>query len=231
MKKKTISILSVYGIAFLMYCVLFFAIPFEKTGAVIPTFLFSVLALILGMLVVLYAAQKGETLQSKLYGFPILKLGILYTVIQLVFGILIWILNSFVEVPNWLVVVLSVLWLGCVAIGLIAVDNSQDVIEQIEKKSESQLTASKSFRIELDDIVNACENETVRSALENLAEEIRYSDPVSSEELEEIEHRINEELKNLRELLNSKEELELQKIKEIKRMVADRNRRCKLLKK
>ncbi len=155
-----------------------------------------------------------------------MKLGILYTVIQLVFGILIWILNSFVEVPNWLVVVLSVLWLGCVAIGLIAVDNSQDVIEQIEKASESQLTASKNFRIELDDIVIACENETVRSALENLAEEIRYSDPVYSEELEEIEHRISEELKKLRELLNSKEELELQKIKELKRMVTDRNRRC-----
>ncbi len=62
-EEKNISILSVYGIAFLMYCVLFLAIPFEKTGAVIPAFLFSVLALILGMLVVLYAAQKGETLQ------------------------------------------------------------------------------------------------------------------------------------------------------------------------
>lgn len=231
MKKKIVSILSVYGIVFLMYCVLFFAIPFKKTGADIPAFLFSVLALLLGMLVVLYTAQKGETLKSKLYGFPILKLGVLYTIIQLVFGVIIWTVNSFVKVPVWLVIVLSVLWLGCMAVGVIAADNSQDIIEQMDKAAESKLTASRSFRLELDDIVNACENEVVRNALEGLAEEIRYSDPVSSEELEEIEHRIDEALNNLRELLNSKEELELQKIKELKRMVADRNRRCKLLKK
>ena len=72
MKKKMTSVLAVYAIVLIMYSVVFFVIPFEKTATMWATYIFAVLALIAGPGIVLLAFQKGETLKSKVYGFPIL---------------------------------------------------------------------------------------------------------------------------------------------------------------
>jgi len=230
MKKKMTSVLSVYAIVLIMYSVVFLVVPFEKTATMWTTYVFSVLALIAGPGIVWLAFRKGATLKSKVYGFPILRLGVLYTGIQLAFSLIICLLNSFVEVPVWIVIVLSILGMGCVAIGLIAADNTRAVIEQQETVAEMQIKTSKQFRIDIDGIVDLCEDAAVRKQLEKLSEEIRYSDPISAPELEELEVKILGELEQLREMITDDAEAAIVKIKKIAGLVANRNRRCKLLK-
>lgn len=230
MKKKMTSVLAVYAIVLIMYSVVFFVIPFEKTATMWATYIFAVLALIAGPGIVLLAFQKGETLKSKVYGFPILRLGVLYAVIQLVFSIIVCLINSFVDVPVWIVIVISILGMGCVAIGLIAADNTRDVIEQQEAETEQQIKTSKQFRIDIDGIVDLCEDDKVKAQLMKLSEEIRYSDPISAPELEELEAKILDELEQLREIVADDAETAILKTKKIAGLVADRNRRCKLLK-
>lgn len=230
MKKRMRSVLAVYVIALVVYSVVFFVVPFEKTGAVWTTYIFSVLALIAGPCIVCFAFWSGETIKSKIYGFPILRLGILYTVMQIVFSIIICIINSFVEVPVWIVVVASVLGIGCAGIGLIAADNTRDIIEKQENETVAQTKTAKYFRISIDEIVDLCEDAAVRKQLEKLSEEIRYSDPVSASELEDLEAKILGELEQLHEVVADDAQAATVKIKKIAGLIADRNRRCKLLK-
>lgn len=230
MKKKMTSVIAVYAIVLIMYSVVFLVVPFEKTATTWTTYAFSVLSLIAGPVIVWLAFRKGTTLQSKVYGFPILRLGILYTVAQLIFSIIIYLLSSLVQIPVWVVVVLSILGMGCVAIGLITADNTRDVIEQQEAVAQMQIKTSGQFRIDIDEIVDLCEDATVRKQLEKLSEEIRYSDPVSAPELEELEAKILDELEQLRKIVAEDAETAIVKIKKIAGLVADRNRRCKLLK-
>ena len=230
MKKRMTSVLAVYVIVLVVYSVAFFVVPFEKTGVVWTTYIFSVLALIAGPYIVCFAFWNGETIKSKIYGFPILQLGILYTIMQIVFSIIVCIINSFLEVPVWIVVVASVLWMGCAGIGLIAADNTRDIIEKQENETAVQTKTAKYFRISIDEIVDLCEDEKVKVQLTKLAEEIRFSDPVSASELEEIEAKIMDELAHLHEVINGDAEEAIDVIKKIAGLVADRNRRCKLLK-
>lgn len=230
MKKRMTSVLAVYVIVLVVYSVAFFVVPFEKTGVAWTTYIFSVLALIAGPYIVCFAFRNGETIKSKIYGFPILQLGILYTIMQIVFSIIVCIINSFVEVSVWIVVVASVLWMGCAGIGLIAADNTRDIIEKQENETAVQTKTAKYFRISIDEIVDLCEDEKVKVQLTKLAEEIRFSDPVSASELEEIEAKIMDELAHLHEVINGDAEEAIDVIKKIAGLVADRNRRCKLLK-
>ena len=71
----------------------------------------------------------------------------------------------------------------------------------------------------------------MKKELENLAEIIRFSDPVSSAETEGIESTIIEKIDTLK--LNIKAdsiEETLEKVGEIKNLLSERNRICKLAK-
>ena len=82
-----------------------------------------------------------------------------------------------------------------------------------------------------DDINSAFADSEIKAILEKLAEEFRYSDPVSSDETKEIEAVIAEKIRVLKDSLATDSDESLKaKIVEIKRSLADRNRICKATK-
>jgi predicted transcriptional regulator len=66
-----------------------------------------------------------------------------------------------------------------------------------------------------------CENPELKSALDDLAEEFRYSDPVSSEATEKLEMRMDIMLDEL------KRDGSLKLAQEIRQTLAERNQVCK----
>ena len=83
----------------------------------------------------------------------------------------------------------------------------------------------------MESVIDLCENKELRKKLVNLSEKFRYSDPVSCDELEEIEQKITEEIEVLKNLVTSDVDEASKKITYIENLLADRNRRCKALKK
>lgn len=227
MNKKMRFLIAVYAIILIAFCVLYLVVPFPKSGAYWIEFAFSVIAICAGC-GVSYYALKNDGL--KVYGFPMLNIGFGYTAVQLVFGFVIAIVGFFANVPIWITVVVSVLILALSAIGFIGTDNARDIVEEQEVRDETATKAMKTFRLDTQYIADLCSDAELKKQLEKLAEKFKYSDPVSSDELSDIEDNLRREVKNLAALVNTDNEQAAKKIGEVEMLLADRNRRCKELK-
>ncbi|MBQ8942187.1 MAG: hypothetical protein IJ062_10165 [Firmicutes bacterium] len=226
--KQKNSIILVYGIVLAVFTLLFFVIPFTRTAAVWTAFVFAEISIVLGYFITNYAFDKRENLTSKIYGFPILRISYIYTITQLIFSLLIFVLNKVVVTPAWIAAVVSILLLAAVLIGTIAADNARDIVENVDTKIEQKIQQVKTFRLNADSLVSACTDKDAKKQLEKLAEKIKYSDPVSSPALEGIEHRITTGIEELRQMIiNGKYEGISAKISAVDMLVDDRNRRCK----
>lgn len=229
MDKKIKSLAAVYAIVLVVFCVVFLVIPFPKTGAYWVEFAFSVIAVCVSF-AVCYSSLKKDGLKSKVYGIPILKIGIVYMIMQLIISFVIAIIGLFVTVPLWIPIVVSVLVLAISAIGFIGADNARNIITEQENRDVIATKAMRSFRLDTQYIVDLCTDAELKKPLAELAEQFKYSDPVSNEELSDIEENLQREVKKLAALVNTDKEAAGKKIKEISIMLADRNRRCKELK-
>ena len=172
---------------------------------------------------------KGEGVKSKLYGFPIARIGLLYLAVQVVLGLVFMALGT--VVPFWLPLVLYVILMGAALIGLITTEGAREEVERQERKLVKNVSRMKKFRALADTLAREGQILEAREPLRELAEAFRYSDPVSSEALREIEDTLADDLANLQDavaLLGKEKALEL--CQKTKRDLEERNQICKLYK-
>lgn len=232
MTKKEKSGVAVYGIIFVLFNVIYLGIPFPKTNVSWISYVFTLLAIVISFLITAYAFKRGDTIKSKLYGFPIVRVGYLYAGAQLLFCFLISLIAVVTDVASWIPIITSVVLLGVAIIGVIVTDNAKDIVEHIEDQITVNTKVMTYFRLDMDSIVYSCQDSELKKKLERLAEDIRYSDPVSNDELKEIENQISEELKVLKNLIQvSDVEKATEKIKQIMDLLRERNYKCKAFKK
>lgn len=226
MSKKNISLILIYSIFLIALCLVFFLIPFPKSPTAWLEFAFSVVSICGGCAVSCYSFYKNG-LKSKIYGFPIFKVGFIYTAAQLAFGFLLTLISCFVNVPIWISLIISLAIIAVSAIGFIGADNARDIITNQEVKEYEAVKTMKTFKLDIDYIVDSCKDENVKTELKKLSEKFRYSDPVSCDALTEIEDKIKSELIRLAAVVNANKEDAISEIENITILLADRNRRCK----
>lgn len=227
-QKQAISILAILVI---LFCVLYAAIPFPKHAASHVAFGFALLAFFVSAGILWYAYKDAKTLKSKLYGFPILKVAVLYLASQLGVSVVLFALGSFLAVPAWVSIATGVLLLAAALVGTIATDFTRDVIENTEKETVSATAAHATFRLDVNAVIPFAKTDAVRKALEKTSEKVRFSDPVSAPALEQIEQQLMDQLGALKTALAEKEETELlADIAALDAVIDERNALCKATK-
>lgn len=229
MKKSIKSVLLIYIIILVLYNTLFWFIPFEKSAPSIIEYVFTMLASVIG-LAATYYSFKGSDSKSKFYGYPIFRIAFIYVVVQLIVGVIINIVTLIQDVEPWIVVITSVLLLGCALIGIIVANNTKDTIVTLEEKTQAATKQMKLFRLDVSSIYNNCDDADVKKAMKHLKESFEYSDPVTNIELAKLESDISDEVSLLSATIKGDKQQTLLQIEKIEKMLADRNRRCKALK-
>ncbi len=232
MNKKFKSLIAVYAIIFVLFNILFFVIPFTKSTVIWLMYVFTIVSVVLGFGITVFAFKNDEDLRSKVYGYPVFRVGIIYTLLQLAVFFILCIINSLVHVPIWIGAVLGSILLAVALIGVIITDNVRDIVEAIDIKTEQKIKTITLFKLDISSLAGKCTDSDTRKKLLKLSDELRYSDPVSSDELAQAEHNIKAGIEELAVMLESGDKAKTeQKIEKISTMLADRNRRCKALKK
>lgn len=190
-KSKNVVIITYATIAF-VFVVAFFVIPFERNAVAWSAFVFGCVSIIAGAIITFLSFDKGDSLKSKIYGFPIFRLGYYYTIVQLILSIGFIISAWFVEIPSWVVNIFSLALLGVTVIGVAQLDNVRDIAERQDISVKTNTEVMESLRRDVDSLVRKCTDENIKKELEKLAEEFKYSDPVSSEKTLEIEKQLKE---------------------------------------
>lgn len=229
MKKNAIRWWVVLGVVLVVYNVLAFALPFPKTAVFAVSYLFTMIAILAQIYVIRTAFYRGEGVKSKFYGFPIAKLGVIYLAVQLIAGLVFMALGLIV--PVWLPLALYVVLLGVAAVGFVAADAARDEVVRQEVKLEKDVSRMREFQAKGRALVTLNQIPEAARPLEKLAEDLRFSDPVSSEALTEIEDQLAECLAQLQEAVSAqKTEQILSVCREAERILAERNQLCKLSK-
>lgn len=222
MKKNSIKGYLVLGILFALVSIIAFAVPTSKTTTFWIAYVFTAATFAAQIGIWKTALGKEETLKSKFLGFPIVHIGIVYAVIQVIaFAVFMFVPT----LPAWSAIVVCSIIAGVSAVCIISAGAGRNEIERVEANVQK-----KGFYIrELQaDVELLADNETVadlKTALMQLAEKIRFSDPMSSEQLMDLENKISTKVA---ELKNASNKLEI--ITELNSLLDERNKKCKILK-
>jgi len=228
-KNKVMFFATVF-IILAVFNVVVFVIPFNRGGGFWTGYGFSMLAMLLTAAVGFYAFDR-EGLKSKFYGVPLISLAWRYLVIQVIVGLIEMAVFQFLpSVPFQYAIVLNTVLLGICLIGLIVVEASKDEIERIDAQIKEKLFYIKSLQVDVEGLVGRASDD-MKKALKDLAETIRYSDPMSSPQLAAIENKIEAKAAGLAEAVDKADGDAIKALcNELQQLFAERNRKCKVLK-
>lgn len=223
-QKRTVIVLA---IVLIVFSVLAFALPLKMNGLFWLSYLFGVLAIAVQLYVLKIAFHGTDSVKSKFYGFPIAQIGIIYMVVQLVLSLVFMALDA--VAPIWIAVILYVLALAAAAIGFIGADAMRDEIERQDVKLETDTSCITTLRSLVYPLAGRCTDANAKVALTELADEFRYSDPVSSDALKTIEAELETAVSKLQEVISvGNTEQILNECRMVTELLTERNRLCKL---
>ena len=209
-------------IVLIVFAVIAFAAPFEKTPVFWVSFVFGLLAICF-QIPLWNKALGGETLKSKFLGFPVLHVGIAYLIIQLIVSI---IMMAVPGIPLWIAIIVDVVILAITCALVTSGGVARTAIEETEEKIQAKSSFIKSLKADVDILLSKEMDPEVKDALRKLSDEIRFSDPMSNSALESIEAEISDKLISVSAAGENKKNV----ITEISGLIKQRNIKCKALK-
>lgn len=222
MKKNSTKGYVILGILFALISIIAFAVPTSKTATFWIAYVFTAAAFAAQIGIWKTALGKEETLKSKFLGFPIIHIGIVYAVIQVIaFAVFMFVPT----LPAWSVIVVCSIIAGVSAVCMISDNVGRNEIERVEAKVQKKVFYIRELQADIELLADNESDATVKTALTQLAEKIRFSDPMSNEQLADLENKISTKVAELK-TASSK----LVIITELNSLLAERNKKCKILK-
>ncbi len=213
----------ILAIAFILVSAIAFVLPTEKNTVFWIAYCFTILAFGIQILIWKNALGKNEPLKSKFLGISLVHVGIVYLIIQVI------VLGVFIAAapitPAWAVIIVSVLVLGISAICLITTEVGKEEILRVEQKVQRKVFSLKSLQVDVEMMASSEKDAETKKALGKLAEKIKYSDPMSNDDLEPLEKQISEKILQLKST-----EITVDLINEIDQLISERNAKCKIYK-
>ena len=160
-----------WGIALAVVLVLALVIPFVKTAVYWIGLLCTVAMFGVCAFAFVCAFRKDNTMESKLLGWPIFKVGYTALIVQIIVGGII--MGIAVFCPVWAAIIAELIVFAVTSIALIVKDAAREVVTHSEAKVTDNTATWKAIRAR----ANAIATETGHPDIKKLAEDIRYADP------------------------------------------------------
>ena len=223
MKKDTIRGIVVLAVLLVLYILVAFLIPFVHTATFWVSFVFTLIAFAVVAASIYIAFIKNPDAKSRFYGFPIANIGVLYGAVQLLAGSVFMALAAIV--PAWVAVLVYAIALGAAVIGLISAETVVEEIHLQDAKLKKDVTLMRSLQSKISQIAAQSED----AAIKALAEEFRYSDPVSSDAMADAEADLAAAVDELQTAyVDGDSEAVAKLCRRASALLAERNRLCKL---
>jgi len=230
MNRNLIRCYIVLVMVFVMYNVVAFSLPFPKNSVFLISYLFTLAAIGVQIYVIQTAFYRGADVKSKFYGFPIARIGILYLITQIILGLLFMFAGSLVYF--WIPLIIYTLLLGCSILGLITAEFVRDEIVFQDIKLKKDVSCLRNLQSKTSFMISLARNEEIATMLKRFAEDLRFSDPVSNESLQEVENRLVDCVDEIEEAVTTGRSYESISIlcQKANSLLAERNEKCKCCK-
>ena len=224
MKKNRVRFYISLAALLVAFCVIALVVPFVRSACFWLSFAFGVLAIGV-QLYTMPRAMRGK-LRSKFYGFPILRISFIYLAAQVVLSLLFMALAKLV--PVWVPTVLYLVLLCAALIGFVGADSVRDEVERQDERTKQQVSVMRAFQSQVANLSINCD-ESCKAELDKLADEFRYSDPVSSDAITDAEDELRCCIDELQRAVAENQSEDISRLcRKTSLLLAERNRLCKL---
>lgn len=225
MKKNNARMLAIWGILLALYNLISFVVQFEHNTVFWLSYGFSLAAFAVLFASWYFGDFKGDNTRSKFYGLPILKIGVTYFVVQIFAG---WVVMTVKTVPTRVAIIVYAVALVVTVVGIIGADAVRDEIQTKDNKLKKNVNSMRSLQSQANQLVGQANGEAKKS-LQKLAENLRYSDPVSSEMSRDAEIDLMALLTDLQAAVVDNDEVSVIALcRKAEAVLTERNRLCKL---
>jgi len=222
MKKNSTKGYVILVILFALVSIIAFAVPTSKTATFSIAYVFTAAAFAVQIGIWKAALGKEDALKSKFLGFPIVHIGIVYAVIQVIaFAVFMFVPT----LPAWSAIVVCSIIAVVSVVCMISADAGRNEIERVEAKVKQKVFYIKSLQVDVELLANNEPDSVIKTALLKLAEKIRFSDPMNYSELEVVEKELADKIYALKTSADK-----LTAIAEIDALLVERNAKIKILK-
>ena len=191
----------ILAVIFIVFSVIAFAAPFNKNGVFWLSYLFGVIAILFQIYVFKIAFSDGADIKSKFYGFPIARVGVIYLTVQLVLSLIQMAASGYLK--TWMAAIINIIPVALAVIGTIAADVMREEVKEQEvivKRNIGNMRELQALSASLPALTN---NQDLKKKLDQLAEEFRYSDPVTNDGSSILEDKLFRQLDQMKDELTA----------------------------
>lgn len=181
MKKDTIRTLSTIAIILAIYLLVVFLIPFERGDIFWLSFGVTLVAFVVAGSVTYANVANNTDSRSRFYHYPLVRIALIYGTAQLVLSLVFMALGWWI--PMWAAVLIYAVILGVALVCLISAGAVVDHIQEQDQQLKKDTTRMRVLQSKANQLIAMSD----APELKKFAEELRYSDPVSSPALMEVE--------------------------------------------
>ncbi|MDE6722814.1 MAG: hypothetical protein K2J55_01295, partial [Eubacterium sp.] len=127
-------------------------------------------------------------------------------------------------IPYWVGIIVDVLILAFYGFAIVKASAAADIVNHVEQKVKEKTFFIKSLTVDADTLVSKAKSDEIKAEAKKVYEAIRYSDPMSSQALNDIEYQIQNQFKAFSEAVETDDaELVKSTANELIVLVNDRN--------
>lgn len=232
MNKNMKSYTIIWAILFVAFNVICFATPaefagMEKFGGAFWAGYIGITVAFIGQLVCAFIALKATDKETLFLNIPIIRISYTGLILTIVFG---GACMAFPGLPNWVGIVVCLLITVFTAIAVVKAAWASDAVKAVDAKVKTQTFFVKSLRVDAESLLARATAPEAKEACKKVFEAIRYSDPMSSDALADVESQITLKFNELSTAVTAGADNIGTLADEVVVLIGDRNKRCKLVK-
>ena len=229
MKRARNTFLIIWAICFALYNVIVFVVPNENYGTESFWIGYALITVALvGNLACSFIALNSKTNAKLFNNIPLITTSIVETVVSSIAGAV------FIAVPgikSWAVVVVSAVILAISAIVSVIAKSTADTVSDIDDKIKKQTSFIKGITLDAELLMSSAGNDEIKAEIKKVYEAFRFSDPMSSDALNDVEDRIQNQFNLLQEVVIAENSEKVSQVsKDLLNLIDYRNKKCKITK-
>ncbi len=229
MKKVRDTFLIIWAICFALFNVIVFVVPNENREA--DNFWIGyalITTALLGNLFSSVIALNSKSNAKVLYNIPLITTSIVEIVISSIAG------TIFMTVPgieSWAVVVVSAVILAVSVIVSLIAKSAADTVGDFDDKIKTKTSFIKGITLDAEMLMTSTEIPEIKAEIKKVYEAFRFSDPMSSDALNDVEDRIQNQFNLLSEVVITENTEKVSQVaKDLLSLIDYRNKKCKISK-
>lgn len=234
MKKAFKFYLIAWAIMFALFNIVVVALPKEFTilgvtyekfgGASWVTLIVMELCFLLHLGLTALALNQRK-LSGTFYRLPLIRLSYGCLVVTLILAVV----AMLAIIPSWVPLALTLLVLAIYLFAILKAGTAAALVEGVDRKVEAKTVFIKTLTVDASALMDRAKSEPVKTACKKVFEAVRYSDPMSTESLADVESRIRIEFDALTDaVLADDADNANASADELLTLIKERNSGCKM---